>query len=721
MTQTSSHPALSRRDGDPRRPGNGSSGDGKRLEIQGLRAVAVLMVVLFHLWPGRLSGGYVGVDVFFVISGFLITSHLLRESAATGRVHLAAFWARRVRRLLPAACLVLATTGIAVALWVPRLAWTQFYKEIGASALYVENWSLAHDSVDYLAASNEPSPVQHYWTLSAEEQFYLGWPLLVLLAVGLARVFRGRARHSAPDGARTTRMMTGLAALTVAASLGYSLYETKHNPSAAYFISTTRAWEFAAGGLLACLAPAAPAAAPRFRAAVSGAALLVLLWTGLTFDASTPMPGTGAVVVVAATVALIAAGDSRVPWSPVRLLRLRPAQFIGDISYSMYLWHWPLLIVLPYVTGEKVGLLGRVGILIATIVLSAGTKRWVEDPIRRGRRFGLRRPGVALVYAALGASIIVAGCSVGYHVVRVQQDKAEKVAHQLVAKSPRCFGAESMADPAHCPPDKFGDTIVPAPTAAARDYPNFPACEDQLRRVPFDPCHFGDPPARGVPHVLLIGDSHARTMAVALMQLAADHRLTLDTAWAGGCDWATGKPPIATKAIADICLNLRKNLTPFLRTHARDYDLVVTTSYVALQKGPTAQRVTDVLNAWRPVLDQGVPVVAIRDNPTPGLAAKADPNHCLATVAAADANDKCSLSRSGNLDRWFDTYRAATKREPRSIYLDLTKYYCRGNVCPAVIGGVNVYRDNSHLTVTYAKSLAPFLFEELVRAGAIRP
>ena len=167
-----------------------------RREIQGLRAVAVLLVVLFHLWPGRLPGGYIGVDVFFVISGFLITSLLLREVDRSGSVSLGRFWARRMRRLLPASYLVLAVSAVGVLLLEPRLVWHQFFGEILAAGLYVENWALALGSVNYLAAQNTPSPAQHYWTLSVEEQFYLVWPLLVLLALWLAaRWSRGRMRR----------------------------------------------------------------------------------------------------------------------------------------------------------------------------------------------------------------------------------------------------------------------------------------------------------------------------------------------------------------------------------------------------------------------------------------------------------------------------------------------------------------------------------------------
>ena len=212
-----------------------------RAEITALRACAVLLVVLYHLWPGRLPGGYIGVDVFFVISGFLITSHLLRESTTTGRIALARFWARRARRLLPAAYLVLAATSVAVVAWLPVSAWQQNFRQIIASTLYVQNWVLAADSVDYLASDADPAAAQHYWSLSIEEQFYLVWPLLILAAT----VWAAR-RASSPI--RATWWAIGVPTV---ASLLFSLWITQENPPAAYFVTPARAWQFGAGGLLA--------------------------------------------------------------------------------------------------------------------------------------------------------------------------------------------------------------------------------------------------------------------------------------------------------------------------------------------------------------------------------------------------------------------------------------------------------------------------------------
>jgi peptidoglycan/LPS O-acetylase OafA/YrhL len=301
----------------------------KRPEIQGLRTIAVLLVVLYHLWPSTFSGGYIGVDIFFVISGFLITSHLLREVDATGRVDLARFWARRARRLLPGAYLVLAATAIGIYVWVPRLRWPQFFNEIIASTLYYENWSLAHDAVDYLAESNAASPVQHYWTLSAEEQFYLGWPLLMLLGLFIASRF----------GARRRVAIAAVLGAVVCGSLVYSLHLTSADSARAYFITPTRAWEFGFGAMLAFVPTTALSRVPTARRAVaSWAAITVMIGAGFVFDGATPMPGTGAIVVVVAATAFLAAGGPTQWWAPLAVLDRRAVQFTGEISYALYLW-----------------------------------------------------------------------------------------------------------------------------------------------------------------------------------------------------------------------------------------------------------------------------------------------------------------------------------------------------------------------------------------------
>ena len=255
-----------------------------RPEVQALRALAVAIVVVYHFWPTVLRGGFVGVDVFFVISGFLITGGLVRESLSTGRLTLGAFWSRRIRRLLPSALIVLAATAIATALLLPRNTWIDTFRQITASALYVQNWVLASDSVDYLASENAASPVQHFWSLSVEEQFYIAIP--VLMAITLL-VVRSRARLRKPA------LVILLATITVV-SLAYSAYATQKSPASAYFETTTRAWEFALGGLLVFVPVGASRFFPAVRAVVGWLGWVGILVVAVTYNNQTPFPGVAA-------------------------------------------------------------------------------------------------------------------------------------------------------------------------------------------------------------------------------------------------------------------------------------------------------------------------------------------------------------------------------------------------------------------------------------------
>src|SRR4051812_16225328 len=281
-----------------------------RPEIQGLRAVAVALVLVFHLWPDAVPGGYVGVDVFFVISGFLITSHLLREAEVSGKVRLAAFWARRARRLLPASLLVLAVSAAATAAVVPISRWDQFFGEIRASALYVQNLHLAGAAVDSLAANAPPSPVRHFWSLSTEEQFYAVWPLLVATAVALA------GRGASPR--RRRRAVALVLGAVVVAGLAWGIHVTATDPAAASFVTPARAWEFAAGGLLAVLAPVS-ARGDAWRAALGWTGAAAIGAAAFLYNSGTPFPGVAALLPVAGALAVLHAGAPSGRWALSRL------------------------------------------------------------------------------------------------------------------------------------------------------------------------------------------------------------------------------------------------------------------------------------------------------------------------------------------------------------------------------------------------------------------
>ncbi|MCU1602898.1 MAG: hypothetical protein JWO22_3607, partial [Frankiales bacterium] len=324
-----------------------------RRDIQALRAVAVGAVVLYHLFPKRLTGGFVGVDVFFVISGYLITSQLSRELLTTGRVALGEFWARRIRRLLPAAFMVLAGCLVTLVAAMPRVTWQNNLTQIGASAVYLQNWVLGHDAVDYLHAEDSPSLAQHYWSLSVEEQFYVFWPLLLGLAVLLARRL----------GRLSSRSAIVLVLATVAvASFVVSVLMTRSNPPLAFFATQTRAWEFGVGALLTQI-PKGWAA--RLRPALAWVGLAVVVVSCVRLSGSHAFPGAIAAVPVLGA-ALFLLGEDRTSGP---LVSNRVVQWLGDHSYGIYLWHWPPIVAAPWVLGHRATLPAKVAILVGTLLL----------------------------------------------------------------------------------------------------------------------------------------------------------------------------------------------------------------------------------------------------------------------------------------------------------------------------------------------------------------
>src|SRR5829696_2843268 len=322
-------------------------GSGFRPDLEGLRAVAVGLVLLYHADVPGIRGGYVGVDVFFVLSGFLITGLLIRELSATGRISLSQFYARRARRLLPASAVVLVVTAVASAIMLPPLRMPDVAGDIAAAAAYVSNYRFAAQATDYLGSELAPSPVLHFWSLGVEEQFYLFWPALLTLVAGVAFA-RGNV------GGGVHRVAITLAVVFVA-SLGLSLWLTTVQQPWAFFSLPTRAWELALGGLIA-IPVVGRWIPPAISPLLAWAGLALVVYAGVAFNAGTPFPGLAALVPTVGSALVIAAGLGRdspavgpgprpaVP-GPGRLLSLPPVRFLGRISYSLYLWHWPILVL----------------------------------------------------------------------------------------------------------------------------------------------------------------------------------------------------------------------------------------------------------------------------------------------------------------------------------------------------------------------------------------
>ena len=367
-------------------------GDGFRADIEGLRGVAVLAVVAYHAGLGGVGGGFVGVDVFYVLSGFLITGLLWDELQRTGRFRFGEFYARRARRLLPAAVVVLVVTVAAASVWLSPLQARVVAQDAVAAAFYMANYRFAAQRTDYLAETS-PSPLQHYWSLGVEEQFYLLWPVLVLVVFVVGRRL-------------ATRSSVGAGAVLVLAGAGsfvLSLRLMALSQPWAFFSLPTRAWELAAGGVLALARPGLRRLPGVAAATLGWLGLEAVLWSIIQFSASTPFPGTAALFPVGGTAAVIAAGCAAPRLGPNLLLGRRPLQLAGRLSYSWYLWHWPLLLLAPAVAGRPLGLWPNLGLAAASGLLALATVKLVEDPVRFSPRLRAR-PGRSL---ALGAGLTV--------------------------------------------------------------------------------------------------------------------------------------------------------------------------------------------------------------------------------------------------------------------------------------------------------------------------
>jgi len=679
-----------------------------RSDIQALRALAVMSVMLYHLWPNRLTGGFVGVDVFFVISGYLITSHLVRERAKTGRIALGRFWARRASRLLPASLLVLALVGLATLVWVPSALWPQFFGDLTASALYVQNWHLLLGSVDYLAADNLASPVQHFWTLSAEEQFYVLLPLLLVASLWVFRRLPWRG------------VMLGSIAVATVASFVFSVAQMQSAPSAAYFSTFTRAWEFGAGALLAF----APAVTSRVRGnIIAGVGVALILASVVTYSGATPFPGATALLPVAGTALAIWGGA---PSLLANVGRFTPIAMLGRVSYAVYLWHWAFIVLLPFATGIPLTTVHKVLIGLGSIALAWLSTRYVEDIVRTSPKLlAGRRPRTIAVWSAAGMACVLVLSIGSVQLLQASERRTAEIAANLVNEQPECFGAEAI-DPELAPcdnPDLEGLPLVPTLSDIESDDGNRPDCWAGPDDPEFHVCSFG--PENASRHLLAIGDSHNNAMIPAYEAAAKELGWRIDVAGHAGCYWTEEKLELATAEQTEACTAWRQAADNYVAS-ADHVDAIIIANRVTpkndLDASSTADTRDEVLadasaaseslplaEAWAKRPNKDVPIIALRDNPSfeesPVTCVSEDPD---------TAAERCVRDEDEALLR--DPKEDAVLVDSDAQLIDLTRYYCSDGECPAVIGGVVVYRDGHHLTATYASTLGPYLAAELEKA-----
>jgi peptidoglycan/LPS O-acetylase OafA/YrhL len=638
-----------------------------RPEIQGLRGLAVALVVIYHLWPSVLPGGYVGVDVFFVISGYLITGLLAQMALRDGRISLIEFYSRRVRRLLPAATLVLLVALLGTVLFISKARWEEIGNQILASALYVENWRLAAVAVSYLEADTLPSPVQHYWSLSIEEQFYIVWPLVMMGVTWLSR------RRDLPLRA----CLIGALALIFVASLIASVVLTATDPAQAYFVSHTRLWELALGGLLVLTEHRfrLGAFAKRFLAILGVAGILA---AAALFSAATPFPGASALLPTVATALIILAGEVEV--GRFHGLDSGALRFIGDRSYSIYLWHWPLITIF-LAQGYSLTPASGFGLIAVTLILSDLSYRYVEQRYRQAQTAVWWKP-LGYGTAAVLTCVIASGSLLLFL-------KTERIDTALIG-TPSYPGPASLVSGAAVPD---GVDLLPPLARLRRDVPvvYVSKCHQEESSEPKG-CTLGDP--AGAKTIVLVGDSHAAQWVPALDKIAKDRNFKLVSFTKSACPFsrvaimADGKPNV-------LCAQWHEKVLVEILKLKPDVIFTSQSNYGSI---PQDKMIEGLRSLWSRLTDAGSQVVAIRNTPY----MKFDPGDCLSSTPTKCVTKLSDVERSSVL-----TLAAEGQKNVRAI--DMVDTICGPQLCPAVVGNIIVWRDNHHLTASYSLALAPYL------------
>ncbi len=675
-----------------------------RLDIEGMRTIAVGSVLVAHAGVPFLAGGFVGVDVFFVLSGFLITGLLAREVSRSGRVSLSTFWARRMKRLLPASATVLLFSAAVAYAFLPITQRKDFGGDIVSAALYVVNWRLAARGVDYLAEDVGQSPVQHYWSLAVEEQFYVVWPILMLV-IGLIAARRWRL------GA------FGVLGVVTVASFAYSVQQTAASPATAYFVSTTRIWELGIGALLALGATQVERLPGLLRAIGGWAGLAMIAYAVLVFDDSTTWPGANALVPTIGAALMMASGLRPTAGSPQRLLSLPPMVWIGGLSYSIYLWHWPILVA---VQAERPDLQLRWVVLamIASIVPAYLSNRFIENPIRFGTFF---KPNGRAI--GMGLALTAVGVGVGWGLA--VSATAGGVDEASTSASP---GAAALLDPANKDVDwsaiREVTSMRPLATEAVDDRPAFyddgSGCQVRDGDPVPKPCESGDTSSSRT--VVIVGDSKIAQWQPAIAAMGRREGFKVVQFTKSACSWT------------DVDLDRKNNpdCRAWGRTVLKDVlalrpELVIASHRqgTALPAGATdrGQETQDAMvgglvSYWGTLTRAGIPVTALLDNPAPAT-------QPMYECVAQNPKDlpRCAFDRdAGVAASGAPAARQAASEVPGVSVADLTSTICPdGDRCAAVIGNVLVYRQTTHLTKTFVLSAERQLSAALAAAtdGAV--
>lgn len=663
-----------------------------RSEVQGLRALAVLLVVAYHVWLGRVSGG---VDIFLLISAFLLTLSFVRKAEAGRPFGLVAHWLHLFKRLLPAAVVVI--LGVLAGTWLilPQSRWPQVLDQAWASLLYSQNWLLADTAVDYYAQDHAgASPLQHFWSLSIQGQVFILWPLVFAGTAGLLVLLR---RIPACAGITYRGLLAVVFGTVFAWSLAYSVEQTATNQAYAYFDTRARLWEFALGSLLALALPyLKPARGLRVMLGWAGMAAMVSCGLLLTVDRS--FPGYVALWPTLAGAAIITAGQTGSRFGVDRMLSSRPLVALGDNSYALYLWHWPVLVLALAATGVEVpNLVQGLTIVGASVVLAVLTTRFVEKPLRDWHWPKLRAWRTAVVIVACGA--LLAGPVAIWQTTLTAEESATAAQPRELTPGAAALSPGNAAVPA---PDA---RIIPGPAALYNDWAGIqdPCIGANATPDPIlEGCRQAVPEGEGTKRIVVLGDSHSQQYLGALAPIAAARGWELVTLLMPACRFGAESETRNAE-----CNAYNQASAAYVLEHRPD--AVFTVASLTHEEAPFETEVPGYLDGVRPFADAGIEIVGIRDNPRFSF----NMPECVQRNGA-DAHE-CSVPVEESLadPSPLEAYRGKVE----GLHLmDLSDFICARGICPGVVGNVYVYKDDNHLTRTYVETMIPMFEQRLLAA-----
>ncbi|WP_343599008.1 acyltransferase family protein [Mycobacterium sp.] len=688
-----------------------------RLDLDGLRGIAIALVAMFHVWFGRVSGG---VDVFLALSGFFFGGKVIRAALdPAASLSPVADVIRLVRRLLPALVVVLAGCAVLTILVQPQTRWETFADQSLASLGYYQNWELAGTVGDYLRAGEAVSPLQHIWSMSVQGQFYIA---LLAVVFGAAYLLRQRL------GTRLRTAFVVLLSVLTAASFGYAIVAHQVNQATAYYNSFARAWELLLGALAGALVPYIRW--PMWlRSVVATAALATILSCGALIDGVKQFPGPWALVPVGATVLFILAGANRqvhpgaaaATSLPNRMLAAGPLVALGAMAYSLYLWHWPLLIFwLSYTGHRRATLVEGAVVLLISGLLAYLTTRLVEDPLRyrvpvaasrpaaaTPWRQRLRRPTIVLgsVVTLLGVTLTATSFTWREHVT-VQRAGGKELSGLSARDYP---GARALTRHVRVPKLRMRPTVL----EANKDLPRSTAegCISDFTNPALINCTYGDENATRT--IALAGGSHAEHWLTALDLLGRLHHFKVVTYLKMGCPLSTEEIPLimGNNAPYPQCHAwVEKTMAKLVADHP---DYVFTTSTRPWNIKPGDVMPGTYIGIWQRLSDNNIPVLAMRD--TPWLVKDGNPVEPADCLAKGGNAQSCGINRSAVLADHNPTL-DFVGRFPLLKPLDMSDAVCRPDICRAVEGNILVYHDAHHLSATYMRTMSGELGRQIAAA-----